>query len=104
MAFLRDFHKVFKEGLEPLGFKRLKGTDFYGRVVNNEILHLVSFKKMRYYKAGCSAFLPQCGAISIYSYAFDEIGFEARGVDLSVFFPLRRKKTYHRVGMCLYII
>ena len=25
MAVLKDFHKVFKEGLEPLGFKRLKG-------------------------------------------------------------------------------
>lgn len=42
------FIKVFGEGLEPLGFKRLKKIKnkqpYYARLVNSEILHVVTYR------------------------------------------------------------
>lgn len=48
MSFNSAFIKVFGEGLEPLGFKRLKKLKtkfpYFVRVVNGEILHIVSYR------------------------------------------------------------
>lgn len=45
------FKQVFGEALEPLGFVKIKSKHpYYVRVVNGEILHVITFAKDSYYK------------------------------------------------------
>ena len=67
MAFKSEFMKIFKEGLEPYGFKRMKGTDFFGKLVNEEILLFISFKKYSPPDRGLKAFDVISGVQTIYS-------------------------------------
>lgn len=67
MAFKSEFMKIFKEGLEPYGFKRMKGTDCFGKLVNEEILLFISFKKYSPPDRGLKAFDVVAGIHTIYS-------------------------------------
>ena len=67
MAFKSEFMKVFKEGLEPYGFKRMKGTDFFGKLINNEILLFISYKSCGAINRGMKAFDIISGIQTIYS-------------------------------------
>jgi len=68
MAFKSEFMKVFKEGLEPYGFRRMKGTDFFGKLVNNEILLYISYKPCSAINRGMKAFDIISGGQTVYSY------------------------------------
>lgn len=62
------FLSTFENGLEPYGFKRLKGTVFFGKLVNDEILLHVSYDKCGSVMPGKKAFRIMAGASTIYSY------------------------------------
>ena len=72
MAFKSEFMKVFKEGLEPYGFRRMKGTDFFGKLINNEILLYVSYKQYSPPDRGVKAFDVIAGVQTIYSHDLTE--------------------------------
>lgn len=43
-----EFVKFYREKLEPLGFKKVKGRQpYFVRVVNDEILHIFTFRGER---------------------------------------------------------
>ena len=67
MAFKSEFMKVFKEGLEPYGFRRMKGTDFFGKLINKEILLYISYKPCSAINRGMKAFEIISGVQTIYS-------------------------------------
>lgn len=64
------FNKVFGEGLEPLGFKRLKNTKnkhpFYVRVINGEILHIITFRQISSEKIGYKSIEVLGGVATVY--------------------------------------
>ncbi|MDE6732168.1 MAG: hypothetical protein K2J77_04755 [Oscillospiraceae bacterium] len=64
------FVKVFGEGLEPLGFKRLKNLEnkypYFVRVVNGDILHAVSYRQTTSPKTGYKEFEVCCGVVTLY--------------------------------------
>ena len=64
------FVKVFGEGLEPLGFKRLKNIKnkqpYYVRVINNEILHIITYRQMSVYRKGYKNIEVLGGAVTLY--------------------------------------
>ncbi len=70
MSLNAAFNKVFGEGLEPLGFKKIKGRQpYFVRVVpGGEIIHVISIKKGFAYKhaVGREAFEILCGAATVY--------------------------------------
>ena len=68
MAFRSEFIKVFKEGLEPYGFWRMKGTDFFGKLINKEILIYISYKPCSAINRGMKAFDIISGVQTVYSY------------------------------------
>ncbi len=69
------FVKVFGEGLEPLGYKRLKKLDnkypFFVRVVNGDILHVVSYRQTTSPKIGYKEFSVYSGVITLYRREID---------------------------------
>lgn len=70
MSLNAAFNKVFGEGLEPLGFKKIKGRQpYFVRVVpGGEIIHVISIKKGFAYMhaVGREAFEILCGAATVY--------------------------------------
>ena len=62
-----EFVKYYKEKLEPLGFKKVKGRQpYFVRVVNDEILHIFTFKGVRSTEFGYKAFHLMCGVATVY--------------------------------------
>ena len=60
-----EFVKYYKEKLEPLGFKKVKGRQpFFVRVVNDEILHIISFYGEK--DLNCQAFMVSFGVATVY--------------------------------------
>lgn len=83
------FVKVFGEALEPLGFKKIKNRHpYYVRVINGEILHIVTYSKERDEK---NIFDIYAGVATVYRH---EINFS----DLDAcrcFMPLKTPRQYH---------
>lgn len=73
------FIKIFGEGLEPLGFKRLKNIKnkqpYYVRVINNEILHIITYRPVKSQKNGYKAIEVLGGAVTLYRKNIDFIYF-----------------------------
>ena len=69
------FKQVFGEGLEPLGFVRLKKTKlpFYVRLIEGEILQIITYRKKSIKKSGYERFEVLGGIVSLYR---REINFE----------------------------
>ena len=62
-----EFVKYYKEKLEPLGFKKVKGRQpYFVRVVNDEILHIFTFMSERSTEFGYKAFHLTCGVATVY--------------------------------------
>ena len=62
-----EFVKYYKEKLEPLGFKKVKGRQpYFVRMVNDEILHIFTFKGVRSTEFGYKAFHLMCGVATVY--------------------------------------
>ena len=62
-----EFVKYYKEKLEPYGFKKVKGRQpYFVRVVNDEILHIISFRNEFTIKQYCKAFAVQFGVATLY--------------------------------------
>ena len=51
------FMQTFETGLEPYGVKRLKGTEFLGKLINDEILLYITYEKCGSILPGKKAFL-----------------------------------------------
>ncbi len=66
------FMQTFETGLEPYGFKRLKGTEFLGKLINDEILLYITYEKCGSILPGKKAFRIKVGAQTIYSYDLSE--------------------------------
>ena len=62
------FKQVFGEALEPLGFKLLKNTKtpIFVRFINDEIMHVITYRKLGAMKTGYNRYEVSCGAISLY--------------------------------------
>ena len=45
MSLITEYKKAFQTGLELFGFKKMKGTNCFGILINNEILLYVLIKK-----------------------------------------------------------
>lgn len=62
------FKQVFGEALEPLGFKLLKKTKtpIFVRFINDEIMHVITYRKLGAMKTGYNRYEVSCGAISLY--------------------------------------
>ena len=62
-----EFVKYYKEKLEPLGFKKVKGRQpYFVRVVNDEILHIFTFMSVSSTEFGYKAFDLMCGIATVY--------------------------------------
>ena len=62
-----EFVKYYKEKLEPLGFKKVKGRQpYFVRVINDEILHIFTFMSVRSTEFGYKAFHLMCGVATVY--------------------------------------
>ena len=65
--FQSAFVKYYKEKLEPFGFQKVKGRQpYFVRVVNDEILHIFTFKGTASTKQGYKAFHLMCGVATVY--------------------------------------
>lgn len=82
MAFKTDFMKTFKAGLEPYGFKRMKGTSCFGKLINNEILLFIKYKKCSSPDRGKKAFDIISGVQTIYSFDLSEHQLELSGTSI----------------------
>ena len=67
------FKQVFGEALEPLGFVKLKveKRNYFVRVVNKEILHILTYRELRTRKIGYKSFEILGGVVSLYRRAID---------------------------------
>lgn len=69
------FVKYYREKLEPLGFKKVKGRQpYFVRVVNDEILHIFTYAGIFSTEYGYRAFNLLCGIATVYK---QEINFKA---------------------------
>ena len=60
-----EFVKYYKEKLEPLGFKKVKGRQpYFVRAVNDEILHIISFYGQK--ELNCQTFMVSFGVATVY--------------------------------------
>lgn len=70
MTLNAAFIKVFGEGLEPFGFKRLKKiknkNPFFVRVINGEILHIITYRTVTSNKLGYKSFEVLGGVATLY--------------------------------------
>lgn len=82
MSFKSEFMKSFQSGLEPYGFKRMKGTSCFGKLVNNEILLFIMYKKCSSPDRGKKAFDIVSGVQTIYSYELSEHQLEFSGISI----------------------
>lgn len=66
-SFQTEFVKFYKERLEPLGFKKVKGRQpYFVRVVNDEILHVVTYRHISTTEVGYKRFSVLWGVITVY--------------------------------------
>lgn len=75
MSFNSAFVKVFGEGLEPLGFRRLKKIKnkqpYFVRVAGGEILHIISYRTLSCHKSGYKTFEVLGGTVTLYKRNID---------------------------------
>ena len=67
MSFVSAFNQYYKDNLKPYGFIKLKGIPYFGRIINNEILHTISFHPMHSMIKGKKAFALNFSVLSLYS-------------------------------------
>jgi hypothetical protein len=82
MSFVSEFNLCFKKGLQPYGFKKLKGCNIYGKIVNDEILYYITFQKRNSLKNGNFAFSIKTGIQTIYSYELSKHQLELCSINL----------------------
>lgn len=78
MSLNAAFKQVFGEGLEPLGYKLIKGSKlpYFVRVVNDEIIHFITFCNTAPDGRGCNGikykcFSVLCGVSTVYNSELD---------------------------------
>ena len=76
LTFISAFKLVFGEMLEPMGYKYLKKGKYpyFVKVINNEILHIISYRHISSSTVGHKAMEIQGGAISLYRRKIDLTG------------------------------
>lgn len=67
------FKQVFGEALEPFGFVKIKVAKltYFVRVVNDEILHILTYRELRTRKTGYKSFEILGGVVSLYRRTID---------------------------------
>lgn len=72
VTFKKEFVKQYTEFLEPYGFKKIKGSQpYFVRVINNEIIHILSYKEEKTGPNSMKEFYIQMGVATIYRREFD---------------------------------
>lgn len=67
-SFQTEFVKFYKEKLEPLGFVKVKGRQpYFVRVVNDEVLHVVTYQHISIAEAGYKKFCILWGIVTAYN-------------------------------------
>ena len=76
ISFIAAFKQVFGEMLEPLGYKYLKKGKYpyFVKLINNEILHIISYRHISSSTVGHKAMEIHGGAISLYRRKIDLTG------------------------------
>ena len=82
MSLITEYKKAFQTGLELFGFKKMKGTNCFGKLINNEILLYVLIKKCSPPDRGKKAFDIISGVQTIYSYDLSEYQLGLSGISL----------------------
>ena len=82
MSLITEYKKDFQSGLEPFGFKKMKGTNCFGKLINNEILLYVLIKKCSPPDRLKKAFDIISGVQTIYSFDLSEYQLGLSGVSL----------------------
>lgn len=73
LTFISAFKLVFGKMLEPMGYKYLKKGKYpyFVRIINNEILHIISYRHISSSKLGHKAMEIHGGTISLYRRSID---------------------------------
>ena len=76
LTFISAFKQIFGEMLEPMGYKYLKKGKYpyFVKVINNEILHIISYRHISSSTVGHKAMEIHGGAISLYRRKIDLTG------------------------------
>lgn len=67
MSLLSEFNRFFKKALAPYNFKKLKGMHCFGRLVNDEIFHYVTYRNTNPIEKNAKAFSVLVGIETVYS-------------------------------------
>ncbi len=98
MTLNAAFIKVFGEGLEPYGFKRLKKTKnkqpYYVRVINGELLHIVTYRQVSSNKLHYKCIEVLVGVVSLYRRNLDFL-YYADNPDICLSTPIRYFGTFN---------
>ncbi len=98
MTLNAAFIKVFGEGLEPYGFKRLKKIKnkqpYYVRVINGELLHIVTYRQVSSNKLHYKCIEVLVGVVSLYRRNLDFL-YYADDPDICLSTPIRYFGTFN---------
>lgn len=77
------FIQVFGEALEPLGFVKLKKVKhpYFVRLIGDEILHIVTYRKVRSIKRGYNSFEILGGIVTLYRRQIDFSDIQSLGLN-----------------------
>ena len=68
----KEFVKQYTEFLKPYGFKKIKGNQpYFVRVINNEIIHVISYYNVKTNPSEDKAFRIQAGVLTKYRKSFE---------------------------------
>ena len=83
MVYLKtEFNKCAKEWLSPHGFIKMKGIPYFGRLINGEILQVITAISSSSLIRGKKAFTIRTCMITVYSGFFGERSFEIFGCNI----------------------
>ena len=98
MTFTAAFNQCFGNGLSCYGFKKLKGCNIFGKLVNNEIFQYVTFQKHNSLTPGNKAFSIQSGIRSIYSTSITKVSLSYCSISLVNYKEIDRTLYSRPVG------
>ncbi len=61
------FNICFNDSFQDYGFKRIKGTNIFARLINNEIFQYITYKHLPYRLKGYKEFAVYAGVLTVYS-------------------------------------
>lgn len=85
MAFSTEFNKYFSDRLNPYSYQKLKGMNCFGKIVNNELIHYITYQSVASTEKGKKAFSMLAGIQTIYSQNLTKKYLQANAIDYRSF-------------------